>query len=35
LSEAHDRTTDIERKLKERFGDTTHITIHMEPTNVA
>ena len=33
LNEAHERTSAIERKLKERFGDTTHITIHMEPTN--
>lgn len=33
LHEAHDRTTDIERKLKERFGENTHITVHMEPTN--
>lgn len=31
LSEAHDRATDIERRLKERFGQQTHITIHMEP----
>lgn len=31
LSEAHQRATDIERMLKERFGHKTHITIHMEP----
>ena len=31
LSEAHDRATDIEQKLKERFGPQTHVTIHMEP----
>lgn len=32
LSEAHDRATDIERLLKERFGQQTHVTLHMEPT---
>ena len=31
LREAHDRATAIEKKLKERFGPTTHISIHMEP----
>ena len=31
LREAHDRATAIEQKLKERFGPTTHISIHMEP----
>ena len=31
LKEAHDHATRIERKLKERFGDNTHVTIHMEP----
>ena len=35
LSDAHDRTTAIESKLKERFGDNTHITIHMEPTKLS
>ena len=32
LHEAHDRTTEIERKLKERFGPEALITLHMEPT---
>ena len=32
LHEAHDRTTEIERKLKERFGPVALITLHMEPT---
>ena len=32
LNEAHERATAIEHKLKERFGDATHVTIHMEPT---
>jgi len=27
----HERATAIERKLKERFGGKTHVTIHMEP----
>ena len=31
LQEAHDRTTEIERKLKERFGPEALITLHMEP----
>ena len=31
LHEAHERTVAIERQLKDRFGDNTHITIHMEP----
>ncbi len=31
LSEAHERATAIEHKLKERFGKSTHISIHMEP----
>jgi len=32
LCEAHDRATAIEHKLKERFGQTTHVSLHMEPT---
>ena len=28
---AHDRASAIERKLKERFGSSTHISIHTEP----
>ena len=31
LHEAHDCATDIERKLKARFGESTHVSIHMEP----
>ncbi len=31
LLKAHDLTSKVERKLKERFGDDTHITLHMEP----
>ena len=31
LAEAHERTSHIERRLKERFGADSHITIHMEP----
>ena len=31
LSEAHDLTTDIERRLKARFGTDTLVTLHMEP----
>ena len=28
----HDRASAIERKLKERFGADTHVSLHMEPT---
>ena len=31
LAESHARTCEIERALKERFGDRTHITLHVEP----
>ncbi len=31
LSTVHARATTIERKLKERFGPNTHVTLHMEP----
>jgi len=31
LLTAHERATTIERKLKERFGAATHVTLHMEP----
>ena len=32
LCVAHDRATEIEHRLKERFGPQTHVTLHMEPT---
>ena len=31
LNTVHERATTIERKLKERFGVNTHVTLHMEP----
>ena len=31
LTEAHDRATEIEERLRQRFGKQTHVTIHMEP----
>lgn len=31
LHDVHERATAIEHKLKERFGNQTHVTIHMEP----
>jgi cation diffusion facilitator family transporter len=31
LTIVHERATAIERKLKERFGEKTHVTLHMEP----
>lgn len=30
----HERATTIERKLKERFGEHTHVTLHMEPIKI-
>ena len=35
LSEAHQKATTIENRLKERFGAQTHVTIHMEPVKRA
>ena len=31
LTQAHDRVTDIERRLKEYYGQGTHVIIHTEP----
>ena len=31
LAEAHERTREIEQALKGRFGESTHITLHVEP----
>lgn len=31
LAVVHERATTIERKLKDRFGNNTHVTLHMEP----
>ena len=31
LNEAHERTSEIEHKLKDRFGSETIVTLHMEP----
>ena len=31
LMEAHDKATEVERLLKERYGEETHISIHVEP----
>ena len=31
LHVVHERATTIERKLKDRFGAKTHVTLHMEP----
>ena len=31
LQTVHERATTIERRLKERFGSKTHVTLHMEP----
>ena len=32
LIEAHSRTHYIEKALKERFGENTHVVVHVEPT---
>ena len=34
LSQAHDLTSEIEHKLKEKFGSDTHVTLHMEPKKI-
>ena len=31
LSKSHDRATSIERKLRQHFGQKTHISLHVEP----
>ena len=31
LRHAHDVATEVERRVKERYGADTHIGIHMEP----
>ncbi|MBQ0149430.1 MAG: cation transporter [Bacteroidales bacterium] len=31
LRESHQRATDIEKAIRERFGSDTHVTIHVEP----
>jgi len=31
LRESHERSTDIENALRQRFGKQTHVTIHVEP----
>lgn len=32
LSEAHEKATEVERRIKARFGQQSHIVVHMEPT---
>jgi cation diffusion facilitator family transporter len=32
LTVAHDKATAIEQRIRQRFGNQTHVTIHMEPT---
>lgn len=34
LRESHDHATNIERALKKRFGDETHVALHVEPVKV-
>jgi cation diffusion facilitator family transporter len=31
---AHEKATAIERKLKERFGEKSHVGVHVEPTKI-
>ena len=33
LARAHDHADAIECRLKKRFGENTHVAIHMEPTD--
>ena len=35
LCETHDKNTEIEKRLKERFGQKTHVIIHTEPVIVS
>ena len=35
VEQAHDHATNIEKKLKERFGEGTHVGIHVEPLKPA
>ncbi len=35
LKEVHARASDIERKLRERFGADTHVTLHTEPAEIS
>lgn len=35
LKEAHDKATEIEKRLKERYGEETHVAIHVEPVEEA
>ena len=35
LKEAHDKATEIEQLLKERYGEETHVAIHVEPVEEA
>ena len=32
VTHAHDHATNIENKLKEKYGENTHVGIHIEPT---
>lgn len=34
LYEAHRRASDIEEKLREHFGEDTHVGLHVEPLKV-
>jgi divalent metal cation (Fe/Co/Zn/Cd) transporter len=34
LCEAHEKATIVEHKLKERFGQHSHVGIHVEPSKV-
>ena len=31
LSEAHEKASEVERRFKARFGETSHLIVHMEP----
>ena len=31
LAEAHEKASEVERRFKERFGDQSHLIVHMEP----
>ena len=34
LTPAHDKATEVERLLRQRYGEETHIAVHVEPINI-
>ena len=34
LNEAHDKASEVEALLRQRYGDDTHVAVHVEPTQI-